>query len=90
MILSIRAERSKALSSPISSTNERTYVCTYVHDQQMVPPPQIAIGELSRVYLYEAQVGNVPEEELGSGTRLGAAAGDPHGPPGHRVAVVVV
>lgn len=56
----------------------------------MVPPPQIAIGELSRVYLYGAQVGNVPEEEPESGTRPGAAAGDPRGPStsGHRAIVV--
>lgn len=69
MILSILAGNDRRLPR-LAGTNERT------RRQQMVLPPQIAIGELSWIYLYGAQTGNVPEEELTRRTRPGAAAGD--------------
>jgi len=66
VILSILAGNDRRLPR-LAGTNGRT------HRQQMVLPPQIAIGELSWIYLYEAQAGNVPEEELTWRTRPGAA-----------------
>jgi len=57
VILSILAGNDRKLSR-LADTNER------MRRQQMVLPPQIAIGELSWIYLYGSQAGNVPEEEL--------------------------
>lgn len=69
VILSILAGNDRRLPG-LAGTNGRT------RRQQMVLPPQIAIGELSWIYLYGAQAGNVPEEEITWWTRPAAAAGD--------------
>lgn len=57
VILSILAGNDRRLPW-LAGTNGHT------RRQQMVLPPQIAIGGLSWIYLYGAQAGNVPEEEL--------------------------
>jgi len=67
VILSILAGNDRRLSR-LADTNER------MHRQQMVLPPQIAIGELSWIYLYGSQAGNVSEEELTWRTRPGRSS----------------
>lgn len=78
VILSILAGNDRRLSR-LAGTNERT------RRQQMVLPLQIAIGELSWIYLYGSQAGNVPEEELTWRTCPGTAGTIVPIAPGHRV-----
>lgn len=77
VILSILAGNDRRLPW-LAGTNGRT------RRQQMVLPPQIAI-ELSWIYLYGAQAGNVPEEEPCGGLVLAAPGRSPAAAPRHRV-----